>query len=347
MPRPVPSSRPKPPLRVALVGAGGIGRAHAAALREVHDLTLAAAVDIDEGARTAAADAWGVPTFASVREMAEAMRSEPPNAAIVATPPAMHEDAGLQLLGQGVHVLCEKPLTTSGAAATRMFATASRADAVLMMASKFRYLPDVIEARRLVREGLLGDLVWLEVSFCQPRAMQGRWHVDPRVSGGGVLIDQGTHAADLVRGFLGPIVRVFAHLGRRVQPVPVEDSVLVHMESGAGASALARLSWAMDAAAEHFLQVHGSRGTLQLGWLGGRYRLRGEEAWTTFGTGSDETGALARQLQDFAWLITKPGHEPLIRADDAIDSVRVIEAAYRAARVERWIPVQGYAGEFA
>jgi predicted dehydrogenase len=130
-----------------------------------------------------------------------------------------------------------------------------------------------------------------------------------------------------------------------VQAIAVEDSVMVHMETGAGAAALARLSWSLDGASEHFVQVHGGRGTLQLGWRGSRYRLHGQQTWVPFGTGYDKAAALARQLQDFVWLITKPGHEPLIRAEDAIDSVRVIEAAYRAARFERWIPVQSYAGE--
>lgn len=329
-----------------MVGAGGIGRQHVASMCHVAELTLAAAVDSDEAARAAAAEAWGVPTFAGVREMHATLGTERPQAAILAIPPAAHEEVGLQLLGQGVHVLCEKPLATSVAGAARMMSTASRHEVALMMASKFRYVPDVIEAQRMVRDGLIGNVVWLDVSFCQPADMGARWHADPKISGGGVLIDHGTHAVDLARGFLGPIVRVFAHLGRRVQPLVVEDSVILHMESGAGATAVARLSWSLDGACDHFVQVYGARGTLGLGWRGSRYRLHGQTEWVAFGTGYDRAEALTRQLQDFAWLITKAGHEPLIRADDAIDSVRVIEAAYRAARVERWIPVQNYPGDY-
>jgi predicted dehydrogenase len=228
-----------------------------------------------------------------------------------------------------------------------MLGTAARADVVLMMASKFRYVADLVQAQRMVRDNLIGEIVWLEVALCQPADMVGRWNADPKVAGGGVLIDVGTHAVDVVRGFLGPVARVFAHLGRRVQRVAVEDSVTVQFESGAGTLAVARLSWSLDAGTDWFVTVHGARGTLQVGWTASRYRLRGQEAWTEFGSGYDMTGAMARQLQDFAWLVTRPGHEPVVRAEDAIDSVRVIEAAYRAARVERWIPVQGYSGEFA
>jgi predicted dehydrogenase len=324
-----------------------VARDYTRALVEVAEMRLAAVVDNNDEARHQAAQTWEVPGFGTVKEMLGTDAAERPHVALVATPPAAHEDACQQLLGAGVHVLCEKPLAPSSAAATRMFAAAARNDCVLMMASKFRYVPDVVEAQGMVKAGLLGDVVLFENSFCSPIDMSRRWNADAKVAGGGVLIDNGAHAVDVARFFLGPLIRVFAHFGRRVQSVSVEDTVSLQIEAGGGSSVQIHLSWSIDAANEYFITVCGSRGTLQVGWQASRYRLHGRREWTAFGSGYDKVAAFARQLQDFAWTVTRPGHEPVVRPEDALDSVRVIEAAYRAARVERWIPVQGFAGDFS
>jgi predicted dehydrogenase len=333
------------PVRLVLVGAGAVARDYLQCLRDVRELELCAVVEIDDARREAAQASATAPVFSSVREML-AEDSLRPHAALVATPPASHEEVCLQLLGAGLHVLCEKPLAPSWSVATRILAAAARNDAVLMMASKFRYVPDVVEAHAMVKSGRIGDVVLFENTFCSPVDMTRRWNSDPKISGGGVLIDNGAHAVDIARYFLGPMIRVFAHFGRRVQGVGVEDSVTLLLEAAGGCAVTIHLSWSIDVANDHYITVCGSRGTLQVGWVGSRYRLHGQREWTQFGSGYDKLQAFARQLQDFAWAVARPGHEPVVRSEDALDSVRTIEAAYRAARVERWIPVQGYSGDF-
>ncbi|MEZ5963999.1 MAG: Gfo/Idh/MocA family oxidoreductase [Planctomycetota bacterium] len=339
------AERPTLPLRVAFIGAGAVAREYFKSLAEVRELELCAVVDSDAAARAAAEREFEVPVFEGVRELLDDAGARP-QAALVVTPPVAHEEACLPLLAAAVHVLCEKPLAPSWSVATRMFAAAARNDTVLMMASKFRYVPDVVEARQMVREGRIGDVVLFENTFGAPVDMTRRWNSDPKVSGGGVLIDNGAHAVDIARFFLGPMIRVFAHFGRRVQGVPVEDSVTLQLEAAGGSAVTIHLSWSVDIGNDHFISVCGSRGTLQVGWTGSRYRLHGQRQWTQFGTGYDKRQAFARQLQDFAWSVTRPEHDAMVRSDDALDSVRTIEAAYRAARVERWIPVQGYSGDF-
>jgi predicted dehydrogenase len=330
---------------VMMVGAGAIARDYLAALDTTPELALCGAVDVSEPARRTFAERTGLPAFASLRDALAADAGKRAAAALVLAPPAAHEDLTVHLLAAGKHVFCEKPLATSTSAANRMLGMAHRQERVLLMASKFRYVPDVIEAHAMLKDGLIGDVVFYENSFCRPIDMGRRWNADPQVSGGGVLIDNGTHSIDLARYFLGPIVRILAQFGRRMQDVPVEDSVRIQFEAGAGCSGSIELSWSVDNGREHYVSLCGSRGTLQVGWRRSRYRLHGQEQWTEFGTGYDKVATFARQLQDFAWAV-RGDHDPLVRPDDMIESVRVIEAAYRAARVERWIPVQGYHGDF-
>jgi predicted dehydrogenase len=323
-------------LRIALVGAGRIGGDWLAALEAAPAaVELVAVVDTDERARSAAAAPRNVPHFALA---AEAWRETAPAAALVATPPATHESLVTELLDRGAHVLCEKPLATNAASATRMVHAAHRGGRRLMMASKFRYVPDVVQAQELVGQGLLGDLVLLENTFCARAPMAGRWNAEPGISGGGVLIDHGAHSADLVRCFLGPIVRVFAHPCRRVQPVVVEDTVRCLLESVRGTLAAVDLSWSIAKELDHYLLLHGSKGTMQLGWRGARWRCAGDEEWTAFGAGYDKRAAFATQLGNFAAAV-RGAEPPRITPEDALESVRVIDAAYRSLRSTRWVPV--------
>jgi predicted dehydrogenase len=324
------------PLRIALLGAGRIGGDWLAALDASRaEVELVAIVDADERARAAAAAGRDVPHFALA---ADAWRETAPAAARVATPPVTHESLVTELLDRGAHVLCEKPLATNAASASRMVHASHRAGCRLMMASKFRYVPDVVRAQELLAQGVLGELVLLENSFCARVPMAGRWNAEPGISGGGVLIDHGAHSADLVRCFLGPIVRVFAHPCRRVQPLAVEDTVRCLFESVRGALAAVDLSWSLAKELDHYLLLHGSNGTLQLGWRGSRWRAAGDAAWTGFGTGYDKRAAFAAQLANFAGTVR--GSEPArITPEDALESVRVIDAAYRSLRSTRWVPV--------
>ncbi len=327
-------------LAIGVVGAGAVAQDYLAVAAQADDLDVVAVVDCDPRAAEAAAARCGGVAQPSVGAMLSAGGVD---AALVLTPPATHEPLALELLAAGLPVLCEKPIATSSASAARMFQAASRAGVALMMASKFRYVPDMQAARAMVARGDLGDIVLLDNAFCAPVDMVGRWNSDHAVAGGGVLIDNGCHAVDIVRFLLGPLVRIWGHFGRRTTRIDVEDTVRLVIETAGSAVAQVDLSWAVDKGNDYYVGLQGTRATLQLGWAGSRWRAHGERAWREFGDGYDKRSAFAAQLRNFAAVIR--GEEaPLVTAQDAVESLRAIEAAYRSARTGRWVPLHTSTG---
>lgn len=326
-------------LRLGIVGAGRIASAYAEIVADCGQVEMVGVADLQPLAAKTLADELGCDAYETHQDLIEGSK---PDAVILCTPPVTHSDITIDLLRSKVCVMCEKPLATSSAEARRMLAVAASANAILTMATKFRYVDDVLRAREIARSGEIGELILVENTFASRVDMAERWNSRPAVSGGGVLMDNGTHSVDLVRYILGPITEVMALEGRRTQGLKVEDTAQMFLKSHDGARATIDLSWSLNKEREWFLEVYGSGGTIQVGWKRSRYRVGEDGDWAEFGTGYSRQDAMRKQVANFAAAIE--GTEDLrIDATDAIASVEVLEAAYRSLSHERWVSVDASA----
>lgn len=322
-------------IRFVLIGAGAIAQTYARAFEQCRKARLVAVADIRTQAALALADSLGCPSFGSCQALAEQVEFD---AAVVCTPPNTHSEICSYFLECKKHVLCEKPLTIDLARALDLLETANRAGMKLTMASKFRYVEDVIQAKHIIDSGILGEIILFENSFTSRVDMASRWNSNPKIAGGGVLIDNGSHSIDLMRYFMGPIAEVQAIEGKRVQRLAVEDTVRVFARSVSGIVGNIDLSWSLNKELDSYLNIYGTQGTVSVGWKVSRYRQSSSRDWVVFGKGYDKIQAFRSQIENFAGSIL--GHEQLlITARDAIASVEVIEAAYRSLRQEHWVPV--------
>ncbi len=323
-------------VRVALVGAGAISGAYSQALESMEGLDLVGVMDVNRDAATTLAEKHGCQAFENLDVMCDEVK---PEAVIICTPPATHRDIAVSLMERSIHVLCEKPLATTPDDAWEMVRAAQRNEVVFTMASKFRFVPDVAKTREILAEGILGDIILFENSFTGVVDMSNRWNSNPELSGGGVLIDNGTHSVDIMRYLLGPMSEIRVVEGKRTQTMNVEDTVHIFVKSEEGVIGSIDLSWSIFKGLPTFINVFGTEGTLHVGWKESRYKLHGDDDWTVFGSGYDKVAAFRNQLNNFAGAIR--GTEPLVIGPaDAIASVYTIEAAYKAMEDHGWLPVK-------
>ena len=328
-------------LRLALIGAGAIGSAYAQAAEDVDEVTLAYVADAELRAATDLADKCGARATDNPASLANSRTTD---LALICTPPSTHEELCISFLRAGVPVMCEKPLAPDLDAARRILAVALDTGTALTMASKFRFVRDVAEARTLVASGALGQVMRLEVAFASYVDMSGRWNSDPAVAGGGVIIDNGTHAVDIARYLLGPIDKVMADLSTAAPDIAVEDTATLFLRTMAGQLASVDLSWSLDRMTERYVAVFGTTGSLEICWKGSKLRLKGAASDVTFGEGYGKVAALGGNLRNVARSLL--GHEELVvTAADAISSVAVVDAAYRSSQSGRWESVHARRSE--
>lgn len=324
--------------KFGIVGTGAISQGYAQAFQTCDDCSVVGVADVRLEAATSLAEVLECPAFGSHEQLVNECELD---AVLIATPPASHPEIALDFIGRGVHVLCEKPFAISTSEAKRVVEAAHAKGVKITMASKFRYVDDVIKAKQIVDSGILGEVVLFENAFTSWVDMSRRWNSDPAISGGGVLIDNGTHSFDIARYFLGPLAEVHVIEGKRSQKLPVEETVRVYVRSAAGVIGNIDLSWSINKELDQYISIYGTRGTVWIGWKESKYRQSSSPDWVKFGNGYDKVGAFRNQIVNFANAIH--GEDRLlINSDDALASVEVVEAAYESLSQNHWTPVNGH-----
>jgi predicted dehydrogenase len=319
-------------LKFALIGTGGIAQTYAQAFQTSACCKLVAVADTRTEAAAAFAEPFAAKSFAAYRTLAENTEFD---AVIISTPPNTHPEIAQYFMPRGKHVLCEKPLCLTVAEAKQMLETAEKTGVVFTMATKFRYCEDVVKAKAILASGMLGEVVQFENAFTAKVDMSQRWNSQAEVSGGGVLIDNGTHSVDIIRYFLGPITDVLALETSGTQNLSVDENVKLLAKTTNGVAASVDLTWGINKELPHFISIYGTAGTLHIGWRESKYKLNSSPDWTVFGKGYDKVQAFRSKIENFRNAIVE-GEELLTKPADALASVEVIEAAYKSLQQNLW-----------
>jgi predicted dehydrogenase len=269
-------------IRLGMVGGGEgafIGAVHRIAARlDDHFELVAGALSSEPQKALRSAQALGLsrayPDFATMARE-EAGRTDGIEAVAIVTPNDQHAPAAEAFLRAGIHVICDKPVTTTLADAQRLKALAQQAGRLFAVTHNYTGYPMVRHARQLVRDGALGEIRVVQVEYAQDwlterleatGQKQAAWRTDPKRSGaGGCIGDIGTHAFNLLHYVTGlKTNELAAELSSFVEGRALDDNVQVMLRLANGARGSL---WASQVAPGNEnglrLRVYGSRGGLE------------------------------------------------------------------------------------
>ncbi|MEU8813179.1 Gfo/Idh/MocA family oxidoreductase [Actinoplanes sp. NPDC048796] len=250
--------------RIALAGAGVIGRHHGMVISQLSSaVELVAVADVvRERAATLASVHGGRP----YDSLSVALAAEEIDVVVVCTPTGLHGPLAIEALSAGKHVIIEKPAEITVARTDEIIRARDKSDKLVTVISQHRFDPSTVRVLEAISGGQFGRITsgiaaidwWRGQSYYDSGDWRGTWDLD----GGGALMNQGVHTVDLLVAALGKPVEVFAYAATLAhERIEVEDVAagVVRFESGALGVLHATTSAYPGLSAR--LHVHGDRGS--------------------------------------------------------------------------------------
>lgn len=325
-------------MNVAIVGCGLIGHKRAEALGE-HRLVACADVSIERAESLANI----YPDCVANTEVHSAIDRSDVDAVIVATPHDALASTAVMAAEASKHVLVEKPAARRAAELRPLIEAVDRGGVVAKVGFNHRFHPTFQRARKIVDDGGVGPLLYVRARYGHGGrpGYEHEWRADPAISGGGELLDQGSHLIDLARWFLGDFSDVRGHLATYFWQMPVEDNAFLLLETSRGQVAWLHASWTEWKNLFSF-EIFGSHGKLQIDGLGGSY---GPERLTHFRmlpelgppetTSWEYTGSDQSWADEFAYFAdcVATGQPPEGNLQDALAVLETIDQLYSVGPV--------------
>jgi len=329
-------------LRVALVGCGLISEMHVRGYAAHADRArIVACFDTDRAKAEERAGPLGAKVASSYRELLEDPNVD---AVELCTPPHLHTEQVLAAAAAGKHILCQKPLARTLEECDRMIQACRDANVVFYYGEIYRTMDVGLAARAAVLAGEIGEMVGIQATYAhwQGGAYLGTaWRYDPKISGGGQLLDGGIHHIDLMRVVGGEVAAVSCFT-RRVRPeLGGEDTSVVnlHYEEGHLGSLFSSQAAALWYPGPGFA-AFGTKGILTIGGPYGALVLHQEglpdRQKVLLTERVDAWAAMAGHYLDVIF----NGVENLAKAEEGREDLRVVLAAYQSAEEERRISLQ-------
>jgi predicted dehydrogenase len=348
-------------VKLAVMGAGLIGRRHAEHVAGAPGATLSGIVDPSDVGRDLA-ERLGTRWH---RSLADLVAAERPEGVVIATPNQLHVANGLEAVEAGIPAIVEKPIADDLAGAARLVAAAEKAGVPLLTGHHRRYNPMIAKAKEIVDSGRLGRVLAIHGHF---------WLMKPddyfdvawrREAGAGPILLNLIHDVDLFRYLCGEVVSVQASSANSVRGHAAEETAAILLRFASGVLATVTVSdtivapWSWElTTGENPAYPQQDQSCYQIGGTHGALTIPQLEIWSN----RDRRGwweplarervpfvpedPLARQIRHFCDVI-RNGAAPIASGREGLATLAVIDAVKRAAASGETVSLSGAPGAAA
>jgi len=337
-----------------VVGCGVIGPRHAQVASALPNARFVACTDLVAERAKALAEAEGGEAEPNLEAL---LSRNDVDVVSVCVPSGLHAEVGVAAAEAGKHLVVEKPIEISLAAADRLIEAVKRAGVTMTVISQHRFDSGVVELHKLLSQGALGRLVLgdARVKWYRTQAYydSGDWRGTWALDGGGALMNQGVHYTDLLRWCMGPVSEVMAITETAAHKMETEDLALALVRFQSGALGSLEATTAAFPGFKERLEISGTEGTVvvedgrivvkellkdhgEVGLYGARVASEAPVAAPGSSSGGSDPAAIsndshARQVADLLAAVDE-GRQPLVTGEEARAALELVLAVYESAR---------------
>jgi predicted dehydrogenase len=321
-------------MKIGIIGCGLIGKKRAASAKTL-GLDIVSAADLNHARAQALCAQFG----GASRPAAEEVLRSPADIVVIATTHDQLAPLALEAVRAGKHVLLEKPGARNAVELQPVAEEAARRGLKVKVGFNHRFHPAVWKAKEMVNQGAVGELMFVRGRYGHGGRLgyEKEWRFSKAFSGGGELLDQGTHLIDLSRWFLGEFAVVHGVLPRYYWPGEVEDNCFMTLQTAEGQTAHLHATWT-EWKNMFCFEIYGREGKLQMDGLGGSYGLEQLAFYKMLPQmGPPETSRWQYPFPDASWdkemrelvAAIKEDRPPLGDVNDAVANLKIADQLYR------------------
>lgn len=336
-------------IKIGLLGSGFVSNFYMTGLRDVPNQKVAIVYSHTAEHAKTFAEKWKIPEWTT--DMTKVTEKTDIDLVIIALPNFVHKEAALLAAKSGKNVVCTKPLARNAEEAKTMLDAVKKAGVLHGYAETEVFSPAVMKAKDVIERGGIGDVFWVrsrEAHF----GPHSDWFWNPKLSGGGAMLDMGCHCVAASRYFIGKDVKPVEALAwgdTLVHPVQCEDNALLMIRFEGKQLGQAEISWSSRGGLDLRNEVYGTKGAIftdvtrgtpitvftleSTGYVVEKAEM--DKGWVIPCVDEARTYGYHEEMRHFVECVQK-GVMPRENFEDGYISNAIIDAGYKSLQTRKW-----------
>lgn len=222
-------------VRIGMIGTGGIANWHARQLLELPDAVITAIADPSSDNRAKFVNEHKLESVSAYSDYKEMLAKAELDAVIICSPHTLHYEQARDVLNSGLHVMIEKPMVCSSEEAQQLIDLSNQVGKLMQVSYQRHFQPEFLYIKEAIESGAIGKLTSITASLYQEwrQGTPGSWRANPALSGGGFLMDSGSHIIDVLLWTTGLTpVEVKPQLHMHGTPVEIDTFTSIRFAEG-------------------------------------------------------------------------------------------------------------------